>query len=40
MTADSAAYIYTGVQAQYRYGSINFTPSFAPGFIAKEMVKI
>ena len=40
MTADSAAYIYTGVQVEYELGSINFTPSFAPGFIAKEMEKI
>ena len=31
ITADNAAYFYTGVQAQYKIGSINFTPSFAPG---------
>ena len=31
LTADSTAYIYTGVQAQYKLGRINFTPSFAPG---------
>ena len=31
LTADSAAYIYTGVQAQYNLGKIKFTPSFAPG---------
>jgi lipid A 3-O-deacylase len=31
ITADSASYIYTGVQAQYKLGAINFTPSFAPG---------
>ena len=31
MTADSASYIYTGVQAQYKLGAINFTPSFTPG---------
>ena len=35
MTADSAAYIYTGVQAQYKLGKINFTPSFAPGLYSK-----
>jgi lipid A 3-O-deacylase len=34
-TADSAAYIYTGVQAQYRLGKINFTPSFTPGLYSK-----
>ncbi|MDA9042142.1 acyloxyacyl hydrolase [Candidatus Pelagibacter sp.] len=35
LTADSAAYIYTGVQAQYNLGIINFTPSFAPGLYSK-----
>ena len=35
LTADSAAYIYTGVQAQYNLGMINFTPSFAPGLYRK-----
>ena len=32
VTADAAAYIYTGIQAQYKLGKINFTPSFAPGY--------
>ena len=32
ITADSAAYFYTGVQANYKIGVLNFTPSFAPGF--------
>ena len=31
ITADNAAYFYTGVEAQYKIGTINFTPSFAPG---------
>ena len=31
ITADNASYIYTGVQAQYKFGGINFTPSFTPG---------
>ena len=31
ITADNAAYIYTGVQAQYNLGKINLTPSFTPG---------
>ena len=31
MTADSAAYFYTGVQAQYKIGKLNLTPSFSPG---------
>jgi lipid A 3-O-deacylase len=35
VTADSAAYIYTGVQVQYNLGKINFTPSFAPGLYSK-----
>ena len=32
ITADNAAYLYTGVQAQYKVGSLNITPSFAPGY--------
>ena len=35
VTADSAAYIYTGIQAQYKLGKINFIPSFAPGLYSK-----
>ena len=31
MTADSATYLYTGVQAQYKLGNLNITPSFTPG---------
>ena len=31
ITADSAGYIYTGIQAQYKLGVLNFTPSFTPG---------
>ena len=31
ITGDNAAYIYTGVQAQYKIGAVNFTPSFTPG---------
>ena len=34
-TADNAAYVYTGVQAQYKFGAINVTPSFAPGYYNK-----
>ena len=29
--ADSAGYIYTGVQAQYKVGALNIVPSFTPG---------
>ena len=32
ITADNATYFYTGVQAQYKIGALNFTPSFAPGY--------
>ena len=32
ITADNASYVYTGVQAQYKIGSLNITPSFAPGY--------
>ncbi len=35
ITGDSASYIYTGVQAQYTIGRIEFTPSFAPGIYNK-----
>jgi hypothetical protein len=35
MTADNAAYFYTGVQAQYKIGNLNFTPSFAPGYYSQ-----
>ena len=31
ITADNATYFYTGIQAQYKIGSLNFTPSFTPG---------
>ena len=31
MTADNAAYFYTGVQAQYSIGALNVIPSFTPG---------
>ena len=31
ITENNAGYIYTGVQAQYSFGKINITPSFAPG---------
>ena len=30
-TADNAKYFYTGVQAQYKIGSLNIIPSFTPG---------
>ena len=33
MTADSATYFYTGVQAEYKIGKLNLTPSFSPGYI-------
>ena len=32
ITGDNAAYFYTGVQAQYKLGVLNLTPSFAPGY--------
>ena len=31
ITQDSATYFYTGVQAMYKVGNINITPSFTPG---------
>ncbi len=32
VTANNAFYLYTGVQAEYEIGSLNITPSFAPGY--------
>ena len=31
LTADSASYLYTGIQAEYNIGKLNLTPSFTPG---------
>ena len=31
ITGDNATYMYTGIQAQYNLGIIDFTPSFTPG---------
>ena len=35
ITADNAAYFYTGVQAQYSIGALNVIPSFTPGIYEK-----
>ena len=32
ITEANATYVYTGVQAQYKIGAIDITPSFAPGY--------
>ena len=32
ITANNAFYLYTGIQAEYELGPLNFTPSFAPGY--------
>ena len=40
LTADSAAYIYTGVQAQYKLGRLILFQALHQDYIAKEMVKI
>ncbi len=32
ITANNAFYMYTGVQAEYQFGSLAITPSFAPGY--------
>ena len=31
ITADNATYFYTGVQANYKIGNLNLTPTFTPG---------
>ena len=35
ITENNAAYGYTGVQAFYNLGQLNFTPSFTPGLYSK-----
>ena len=35
ITSKNAFYLYTGVQAEYEIGSLNFIPSFAPGYYGK-----
>ncbi len=35
LTEDNAGYIYTGVQAEYKIGKLNITPSFTPGYYSK-----
>ena len=32
LTENSALYLYTGAQAEYQFGLIKITPSFAPGY--------
>ena len=32
VTNKSSIYLYTGVQAEYKIGSLNIVPSFAPGY--------
>ena len=34
-TENNAAYGYTGIQAFYNLGQLNFTPSFAPGIYSQ-----
>ena len=35
ITADNAAYFYTGIQAQYQIGRLDITPSFTPGLYSE-----
>ena len=35
LTVDNSSYFYTGVQAQYKIGKINFVPSFTPGIYSE-----
>ena len=34
-TSDNAAYVYTGIQAQYNLGALNIIPSFTPGLYSQ-----
>ena len=38
MTADSDTYFYTGVQAEYKIGKLNLTPSFAYTLLVMEKI--
>ena len=35
LTEKNAAYLYTGIQAQYKMGKLNVVPSFAPGLYSE-----
>ena len=35
ITENSASYIYTGIETNYKLGRLNITPSFTPGLYAK-----
>ena len=35
ITQDAAAYIYTGIEANYSVGPVNITPSFTPGLYSQ-----
>jgi len=35
LTEKNAAYLYTGIQAQYKMGKLNIVPSFAPGLYSE-----
>ena len=35
ITDNADTYFYTGVQAEYKIGSLNITPSFAPGYYSQ-----
>ena len=37
LTEKNAFYLYTGVQAEYKFGRININPSFAPGFFVPRL---
>ena len=35
ITGDNSMYIYSGVQADYEFGSLKLTPSFTPGIYSQ-----
>ena len=35
LTSDMQGYIYTGIQAKYKLGKVDFTPSFTPGLYGR-----
>ena len=40
LTENQAAYLYTGIQAHYNLGDLDFTPSFTPGLYHLSLIHI
>ena len=38
ITADNAGYVYTGIQAQYKIGNLNFTPTVGDPLVDTQLI--